>query len=278
MYKNSVVNGRKQKEQKSEGLALTPSVTYCHRSAAEPRTVAFNSNIYFCPMSLGQLSGYANLGQAWLRVVGRAHVICGWQGHQPGAGCCLVASTSRELFSMPHSTLAQTCLKWGSRHLRESIQVCVCVCVREREREREQKPTKPLGTQTQPSTLSLPPHSIGQSTCQGQQDQEIEKYSSSLIGGAKHSYLKGRGNREGCRIGAVFVLKPSVLLQPTPPFMSSKACRQLPYLEFFWKLILRQGSKCKLFGQYWEMLVEKWGKERGKERIFFSCQAPAMDN
>lgn len=106
MFKNSVVNGRKWKEQKSEGLALTPSVTYCHRSAIEPRTVAFNSNIYFCPMSLGQLSGYANLGQAWLRVVGRARVICGWQGHQPGAGCCLVASTSRELFSMPHSTLA----------------------------------------------------------------------------------------------------------------------------------------------------------------------------
>ena len=45
MFKNSVVNGRKWKEQKSEGLALTPSVTYCHRSAIEPRTVAFNSNI-----------------------------------------------------------------------------------------------------------------------------------------------------------------------------------------------------------------------------------------
>lgn len=106
MYKNNVVNGRKWKEQKSEGLAVTPSVTYCHRSAAEPRTVAFNSNIYFCPMSLGQLSGYANLGRAWLRVVGRVHVICGWQGHQPGAGCSLGASSSRELYSMPRSTLA----------------------------------------------------------------------------------------------------------------------------------------------------------------------------
>lgn len=101
-----MVKGRKWKEEKSEGLAVTASVTYCHKSAAEPRTVAFNSNIYFCPMSLGLLSGYANLGQAWLRVAGLARVISCWQGHQPGAGCSLVASASRELYSMPCSTLA----------------------------------------------------------------------------------------------------------------------------------------------------------------------------
>lgn len=100
MYKNRVVKGRKWKEEKSEGPAVTASVTYCHKSAAEPRTVAFNSNIYFCPMSLGLLSGYANLGQAWLRVAGLARVISGWQGHQPGAGCSLVASASRELYSI----------------------------------------------------------------------------------------------------------------------------------------------------------------------------------
>ena len=80
MYKNHVVKGRKWKEEKSEGLAVTAPVTYCHGSAAEPRTVAFNSNIYFCPMSLGLLSGYANPGQTWLRVVGLARVICGWGG------------------------------------------------------------------------------------------------------------------------------------------------------------------------------------------------------
>lgn len=51
-------------------------------------------------MSLGLLSGYANLGQAWLRVAGLARVISGWQGHQPGAGCSLVASASRELYSI----------------------------------------------------------------------------------------------------------------------------------------------------------------------------------
>ena len=69
-----------------------------------------------------------------------------------------------------------------------------------------------------------------------------------MIGRAKYSYLKGCGNREGCRNGAVFVIKPSVLPQPTP-----QACTQLPYFEFLQKLILRQGFKYKKY--VWEVLL-----------------------